>query len=177
MSEIAINLLPWREKKRAVGIQVFAAMAVAVGFCSLVTVYYVNGIFDDWTQGQRVRNSYMQKAIDSIGLEVKEIQRLESEKSKFLARLRVIDNLNLSRFKAVDSFYDLAQAVPQGIILSSVVQDGGQVKISGRANTPATVPALMRNLEQSDAFSDPTLQTLRANQNGFSSFLLTVNYV
>jgi len=171
-----INLLPWRETYRReknnefyVILAVVAALAAGAGFGGL---QYAK----DKVQFQEKRNARLTTEIDLLQEELAAIRELETTKDNLLARMRVIQELQGQRPQIVHTFDEVATRLPDGVFLTAMKQAGTkQLVLEGRAESNARVSALMRRMDRSEYFSNPTLDVIKANvDDGISEFKLSV---
>ena len=117
----------------------------------------------------------MRTAIQDLDKQIEEIQGLKSQRERLLARMRVIDQLQQSRPEAVHLFDEIANAVPEGVNLTDVVQAGQRIELRGIAQSSTRVSALMRNIDGSKWLKDPSLdvvETVAAGVDKNSKFKL-----
>jgi len=171
-----INLLPWRETHRReknnefyLVLGLVAALAAGAGFGGL---QYAK----DKVQFQEKRNARLNTEIDLLQEELAAIRELETTKNNLLARMKIIQELQGQRPQIVHTFYEVATRLPDGVFLTTMKQFGtNQLIIEGRAESNARVSALMRRMDRSEYFSDPTLDVIKANvDDGISEFKLSV---
>ncbi|HHZ87986.1 MAG TPA: pilus assembly protein PilN [Chromatiaceae bacterium] len=156
-----INLLPWRSIERARKQREFLAMlgASAVA-CAMVVLYshlHINGMITS----QEARNSYLQQEITLVDARIKAIKDLEHTKSRLLARMEIIQELQGSRPQIVHLFDEIAGTVPDGVYLSKLSRQGKQLTIFGQAQSNARVSAYMRSLDQSEWLTNPKLSVIK----------------
>lgn len=175
-----INLLPWREirrkEERRQFISVAAGAAVLMGLIVFYVHLHVGGLIED----QERRNKFMQDEIAKVDAKIAEIRTLESKKQQLLARMNIIQQLQTRRPEIVHVFDELAQAVPEGMYLTRISQQGGTLVVEGVAQSNARVSMFMRNLDGSPWFSGPRLDVIESGgkeQSRNSRFKLTVNQV
>lgn len=163
-----INLLPWREelrreRQKEFGIQAFLAAglgAAVVGYA----MFTVNGMIDY----QERRNDYLKEQIKLVDEQIKEINTLQETKRQLLARMQVIEQLQQARPGIVHLFDELVRTVPDGIYLTSIVQNGERLEISGVAESNARVSTYMRNIDASEWLQTPTLSVIESQESGRS---------
>lgn len=176
-----INLLPWREERRAkLQKRFIAAMVVSAAVTILVLVAVWYGYLTAISQ-QEDRNQRLNTEIKQLDKKIKEIRHLEKLKAQLVARMEVVERLQASRSGAVHFFNELARTLPEGVYLSSVSVAKNRLTISGEAQSNARVSAYMRALESSPWFTQPDLVVIKTQSVGkgsnavrSSSFTLTV---
>lgn len=159
-----INLLPWREELREERKKQFITSAIAAvlitGLLFYVGVMFVNGLLSE----QNDRNTYISGQIAALDEEIKEISTLEKERNRLLARIQVIQELQISRPKVVKIFDSLARIVPEGVHLNSVKREGEELSFNGAAQSNARVSVFMRQIDEDSEFGESQLQVIqRAN--------------
>lgn len=161
-----INLLPWRAERRKQRQREFYAMLglAAVGglLLSLMVWFY----YDRQVSGQGERNTFLQAEIEKVKLQNKEIDRLDSQKERLLARKTVIEELQSKRSQMVHLFDALVRTIPDGVVLTALKQEGDVLTLEGRTQSNARVSAYMRNLATSGWMTNPELSIIEARDPG-----------
>ena len=157
-----INLLPWRAERRKQRQREFYAMLgmAAVGglLLSLMIWFY----YDRQVSGQMDRNAYLEAEIEKVKEQNKEIDRLDAQKDRLLARKKVIEELQAKRSQMVHLFDALVRTIPDGLVLTALKQEGDVLTLEGRTQSNARVSAYMRNLETSGWMTNPELSIIEA---------------
>lgn len=174
-----INLLPWREDQRKERKLAFAvAMGIAaVGACLTAFVAYL--MFGSMIQAQVRRNDQLRAEIKTLDKQIEEINNLESAKQKFIARMKIIEQLQRSRPEIVHVFDEIVRTLPEGVYLTSVRQNAMKLKFEGVAQSSTRVSSFMRNIDSSDWLKNPELEVVQTARSGTagSSFTLTAEEV
>ncbi len=175
-----INLLPWREAARqqrqkdfliALGV----ALGITLGLAVLVHLFYEQRI-----DNQQARNRYLESEIAQLNIKIKEIQNLEKTKADLLARMEIIQQLQKSRPEIVRLFDELVTAIPDGVYLTKLEQNGRSVVVEGRAQSNARVSAFMRKIEASKSIGKPRLMLIEnkdKTDTGLSHFRLSFDQI
>jgi len=175
-----INLLPWREtlrkkRQRDFGISALAAV-LFMGAAAAGVHFYIQGMVSSQLQ----RNSYLKKEIAAMDRKIKEIQALEKTKAQLLARMNVIQTLQISRPEVVHMMDEIVMTIPEGLYLTALDQKGSKLALSGRAQSNARVSAYMRNIEDSKWIGTPVLQVISNKSKtgtGMSHFTLNAKQI
>lgn len=161
-----INLLPWREAERKKRQRDFGvAMAGAVVFaaiCLMATMFVYNQMIDN----QKARNDRLTAEIAELEKSIAEIDGLERQKERLLARMEIIDQLQMSRPEIVHLFDEMARQMPEGVYLKNIQQTGSSVEIRGIAQSSTRVSALMRQIDQSEWMADPEVERVETTTDG-----------
>jgi type IV pilus assembly protein PilN len=161
-----INLLPWRselrqQRKKEFLIALGATVAIAAGVVYLSKMYV-----EGRTSAQAARNEILRGEIAQLDKQIEEITDLESQRERLLARMQVITQLQRSRPEVVHLFDELVNAIPEGVNLTGVVQNGSRIELTGQAQSSTRVSALMRNIDGSDWLQAPTLDVVSTRTSG-----------
>jgi len=153
-----INLLPWRaelrqRRKKEFLVAMAGSLAVAVG-----VVYLSKLTVQGWTSAQQGRNEVLRNEIVALDKQIQEISGLESQRDRLVARMQVITQLQRSRPEVVHLFDELVSAMPEGVYLTEVQQQGTRIQVKGNAQSSTRVSALMRNIDDSEWLKGPGLE-------------------
>lgn len=173
-----LNLLPWRDLRRKEQDRQLLSIAVGAWILMGLVIFYahlhVSGLIDN----QQKRNEFLIAETKKLDEEIKEIRELQAARAALLARMRVIQQLQLDRNQIVHLFDDLARKLPEGVYLTGLKQTGKTLTLTGNAQSNARVSALMRNLDASDWFIKPDLDVINVKSKGserISEFTLRVD--
>jgi type IV pilus assembly protein PilN len=170
-----INLLPWREAERKRKRQeFFLALGAAVATAALVV------LLGRWQgtaaiEHQQGRNQVLTDEIAKLDKQIEEINGLDAQKRRLLARMEIIETLQRSRPEIVHIFDDLVRVLPEGVYLNYLKQSGNRFEIRGVAQSSTRVSTFMRNIDASEWLSDPALQIVESkgrDSAGGSNFTL-----
>ena len=157
-----INLLPWRAERRVQRQREFYVMLGAAAIAGLLLSFLLWFHYDRQVSGQTVRNDFLKAEIAKVEAQNKEIEKLDEQKRRLLARKEVIEKLQANRSQMVHLFDSLVRTIPDGVSLSNIKQDGEVLTLEGRAQSNARVSAYMRNLETSGWMTKPELSIIEA---------------
>ena len=153
-----INLLPWRAELRQRRKKEFL-VALAGSLIIAAGVVYVSKLtVQGWTSAQEGRNQILRDEIAALDKQIEEITTLESQRERLVARMQVITQLQRSRPEVVHLFDELVTAMPEGVHLTEVAQQGNRIEVRGSAQSSTRVSALMRNIDDSDWLRAPGLE-------------------
>ena len=160
-----INLLPWRDEERkerkvkflvALGGALVAAMLAAfVGYL----------LMDSMVSAQDLRNEKLKAEIAELDKQIEKINSLEADKSRFIARMEVIEKLQRSRPEIVHIFDEIAKQLPDGVYLTGITQNGTRLKFEDVAQSSTRVSAFMRNIDGSSYLKNPELEVVETKKD------------
>ena len=161
-----INLLPWREEDRKRRQREFL---VAMGGARVGAGVVLGGLlfaFSQMIDTQQDRNGRLTAEIAELDKSITEIDGLERQKERLLARMEIIEQLQRSRPEVVHLFDEMTRQLPEGVYLTGMKQTGSQVELQGVAQSSTRVSALMRNIDGSEWFADPDVQKVETTDKG-----------
>ena len=157
-----INLLPWRAERRVQRQREFYVMLGAAAIAGLLLSFLLWFHYDRQVSGQTARNDFLKDEIAKVQAQNKEIEKLDEQKRRLLARKDVIEKLQANRSQMVHLFDSLVRTIPDGVMLSNIKQEGEVLTLEGRAQSNARVSAYMRSLETSGWMTKPELSIIEA---------------
>jgi len=160
-----VNLLPWREAERKRKRQeFFLSLGAAIATAALVT------LLGHWQMSasikhQQDRNDLLTNEIAALDKQIEEINGLDAQKRRLLARMEIIETLQRSRPEIVHVFDDVVRVLPEGVYLTYLKQSGTRFELRGVAQSSTRVSSFMRNIEASEWLADPTLQIVETKSD------------
>jgi type IV pilus assembly protein PilN len=163
-----INLLPWREEERKKRQRDFGVAAAGAVVAAIAVVIGTIFVYSQMIDNQNDRNQRLTDEIAELEKSITEIDGLERQKERLLARMEIIEQLQKSRPEIVHLFDELARQLPEGVYLTGVKQSGARVEVMGVAQSSTRVSALMRQIDASDWLGDPEVVRVETTQAGAS---------
>lgn len=161
-----INLLPWREAERKKRQRDFG-IAAAVSFVAAVLVVLATMfVYGQRIDHQQDRNARLQAEIAELEKSITEIDGLERQKERLLARMEIIEQLQRSRPEIVHLFDEITRELPEGVYLTGLRQNGVNVQVTGIAQSSTRVSALMRRIDGSEWLTDPSVVKVETTERG-----------
>ncbi len=155
-----INLLPWREERRArkdkqllLSSFVFWGACLLIGFMAL---QYVDGQLQD----QRERNQYLQRENAKLNQKIAEIEKLRAEKVELIGRIDVIQGLQQDRMQIVHVLDGVVKILPPGVTLDRLSKKSQVISLKGRAQSNSRVSELMNKADTSEWFGQSNLSVV-----------------
>ena len=165
-----INLLPWREEERKKRQQNFmvalASSIVMAGVVIGATLF----TFSQMIENQESRNQRLETEIAELEKSITEIDGLEAQKERLLARMEIIEQLQRSRPEIVHLFDEMSQGLKNsgwiGVYLNGMKQNGVSVELQGVAQSSTRVSALMRQMDGSEWLTNPSVTKVETTEMG-----------
>ena len=163
-----INLLPWREEERRQRQRDFGVAMTGGVVASIAAVLITMFAFSQMISNQEERNLRLTNEIKQLEKSITEIDGLERQKERLLARMEIIEQLQQSRPEIVHLFDEIARQLPEGVYLTGLKQTGARVEVRGVAQSSTRVSALMRRVDASEWMADPEVDRVETTQSGAS---------
>jgi type IV pilus assembly protein PilN len=164
-----INLLPWREWQKQERKKNFLVTLAGTVVVAVVIILLVDRIMNSNISNQNARNEVLREQIVILNGEIEEIRQLREQKAALTERMTVIQNLQGTRPVIVRLFDELVRTLPEGVYYNTVTRTNDVVSLQGVAESNNLVSALMRSLDDSEWFSNPTLRQVNALPGGVNS--------
>ena len=174
-----INLLPWREQQRKERKLAFFVALGGAALGALVVAFACYLLFKSMISSQEARNERLRVEIKTVDRQIEEINDLETQKQRFIARMQVIEKLQRSRSEVVHLFDEVAKTMPDGTYLTSFTQDGKKLKFEGVAQSSTRVSTFMRAISASQWMKDPELEVVESKPGATvgNSFVLDASQI
>ena len=176
-----INLLPWREQLREERKREFFVLLMGVVIIAAGIVFLIDRGFRGDIRYQQARNDFLRREILVLDARIAEINELKEQKEQINSRMEVIQDLQGSRPVIVRIFDELVKTLPSGVYFNTLERNGERLEIEGIAESNNKVSELMRRLDDSDWFANPSLQQISAasadansDQRAANAFSLTL---
>ena len=172
-----INLLPWREaerkrRQREFGVAMAGAVVAAVVVLMLAMFSYSQMI-----SAQEAKNQRLTDEIRELEKSITEIDGLERQKERLLARREIIEQVKKSSPEVVHLFDELTRQLPEGVYLTGIKQTGSRIEVRGVAQSSTRVSALMRQIDASEWLADPEVERVETTTAGASRQAAFVVYL
>jgi type IV pilus assembly protein PilN len=158
-----INLLPWRDELRKRREKEFIVTAVIAALMMGGVVLGVHLHYESRIAYQDQRNTFIETEISALDKKIKEIENLKRKRDSLIARTKVIQDLQAGRPEIVHVFDELVTTLPDGVYYTKVTQKGRRLNLHGVAQSNARVSSLMRSLNTSTWFENPSLVEITAD--------------
>jgi type IV pilus assembly protein PilN len=175
-----INLLPWREEERKQRQKDFVVALVGGVIAAILVVTLTMFTYIQMINNQNARNQRLEAEIVELEKSIAEIDGLERQKERLLARMEIIEQLQRSRPEIVHLFDEITRQLPDGVYMNGMKQTGRTVELKGVAQSSTRVSALMRQLDGSEWLTDPSVTRVETTENGparQSEFVVNVKQV
>ena len=163
-----INLLPWREAERKKRQRDFGVALAGGIVAAVVVVLGTIFVYNNMISNQEARNERLTDEIAQLEKSIEEIDGLERQKERMLARMEIIEQLQKSRPEIVHLFDEMARQLPEGVYLTGMKQQGRNVEVRGVAQSSTRVSALMRQVDASEWMADPQVERVETTSSGAS---------
>ncbi len=159
---ITINLLPYREKQKALRVKKFSATMVmfAIMGVFLVAAWHVFVMLK--IDNAKDRNMFIETENKKLDETIKSIAGLKEEIKKTLEKRKVVESLQVNRADGVNIINGIANNLPDNTYLKSFKKVDETVSLVGLTSANNKVSNYMTSLEESEVFENPVLQEVQA---------------
>ncbi|MCU7238621.1 MULTISPECIES: PilN domain-containing protein [Pseudomonas] len=166
-----LNLMPWREQRRARVVrrlQIMLVVALVVALCGVIWL-------DQMARSRLARQSLVvashQAELERLDATLRQVDQLRGMRAALQAEHAAVTALGAGRSQMPGLFLALEQALPEGARLTEVDVEAGRLRLGGLAASASVVARFMRDLEQVGMVRDLELVHLRRHLQG-DEFLL-----
>ena len=158
-----INLLPWRAELREQRKKEFLIICAATFLLSLVMAGMVWMFYQSKLDDQLQANQMVTTANSELDRQLESLKGLQERRDQIIERMKVIQDLQGTRPLIVRIFDEIVRTLPDGVYFRGMERTGQQITLRGTAESNNRVSSLMRRLDASEWFSEPTLKGVKAN--------------
>ena len=144
----------------------FCFILVSITVLAIVTVIAVHLAMSHRITSQNNRNDFIKSEINLLDKKIVEIKNLRSLKDALIARMGIIQELQLHRPRVVHLFDDIVIVLPKGIHLTKVLLKGDKVLINGFSESNTSISAMMRNINAAKWLAKPVLSEIKTTEVG-----------
>lgn len=162
----SINLLPWREDRRARRrkyFYIFLALSAAIGIGS---GYGATWYYGQEREAQQQRNAHIQAQSRQLDAAIREISDLEGIREQMIEQVQVFTRLQVGRSETVSVFSDLTTSLVDGVYYTQLTRQGELLRLQGVAENNRQISNQLRALAASGSFSVPVLSEVEAEGGG-----------
>jgi type IV pilus assembly protein PilN len=171
-----INLLPWREGRRAEHKKNYLTLLAALALSALGLMFAAGNVLNKMTENQNYRNNYIEQETALLDQQIEQIKNIKKDKEAIEQRMALIEQLESSRNAVPIVLDELVRLVPHGLSFRSFSRQGNLIEILGVSESNNRLADFMRQLEESSVFSSGVLSSIKADTSALeavSDFKLT----
>jgi type IV pilus assembly protein PilN len=171
-----INLLPWREGRRAEHKKNYLTLLAALALSALGIMFAAGNVLNKMTENQNYRNNYIEQETALLDQQIEQIKNIKKDKEAIEQRMALIEQLESSRNAVPIVLDELVRLVPHGLSFRSFSRQGNLIEILGVSESNNRLADFMRQLEESSVFSSGVLSSIKADTSALeavSDFKLT----
>ncbi|MDH0730849.1 PilN domain-containing protein [Pseudomonas sichuanensis] len=167
-----LNLMPWRERRRARDAYRFRMLVIAGLVLALLGVMLLDHLARSRLARQIDAVTAQQAQVQRIDAIVAQVEQLREARDALLAEQAQLLGLRARQATLPGFFLGLEHALPEGARLTELKALDGQFRLTGQAASPAVVARFMRDLQAAQVLQDLQLVHLRNLETG-DEFVLT----
>ena len=163
---IEINLLPWREEKRARRSKHFYMALGGAALLGIAGGYAMTWFYQQQAEVQRQRNAHIEAQIRHFEPPIRELRELESVRDQVVEKVGVFTELQNGRSQTVHVMSDLITSLEEGVYYTQFSRQDDNLRLSGRAQDNGQVSDQLRRLGAAASFTEPVLSGVEAEGGG-----------
>ena len=171
-----INLLPWREGRRAEHKKNYLTLLAAFALIAISLMFVAGNVLDKMTDNQNYRNEFIEQQTALLDAQIKQIKNIKKDKEAIELRMALIEQLESSRNAVPIVLDELVRLVPNGLSFRSFSRQDNLIEILGVSESNNRLADFMRRLQDSTVFSSGELSSIKADTSALeavSDFKLT----
>ena len=171
-----INLLPWRESRRAEQKKNYLTLLAALALTAIGLMFAAGNVLNKMTDNQNYRNSFIEQETALLDQQIEKIKNIKKDKEAIEQRMALIEQLESSRNAVPIVLDELVRLVPHGLSFRSFSRKGNLIEILGVSESNNRLADFMRQLQDSTVFSSGELSSIKADTSALeavSDFKLT----
>lgn len=171
-----INLLPWREGRRAEQKKNYLTLLAVLALSAIGLMFAAGNILDRVTDNQNFRNNFIEQQTALLDKQIEQIKNIKKDKAAIEQRMALIEQLESSRNAVPIVLDELVRLVPHGLSFRSFSRQGNLIEILGVSESNNRLADFMRQLQDSTVFSSGELSSIKADTSALeavSDFKLT----
>jgi type IV pilus assembly protein PilN len=171
-----INLLPWRESRRAEHKKNYLTLLAGLALGAFGLMFAAGNVLDKMIDNQNVRNNFIEQQTALLDQQIEQIKNIKKDKEAIEQRMALIEQLESSRNAVPIVLDELVRLVPHGLSFRSFSRQGNLIEILGVSESNNRLADFMRQLQESTVFSSGELSSIKADTSALeavSDFKLT----
>jgi type IV pilus assembly protein PilN len=171
-----INLLPWREGRRAEHKKNYLTLLTLLALSAIGLMFTAGSVIEKMTDYQNYRNNFIEQETALLDQQIEKIKNIKKDKEAIEQRMALIEQLESSRNAVPIVLDELVRLVPHGLSFRSFSRQGNLIEILGVSESNNRLADFMRQLQESTVFSSGELSSIKADTSALeavSDFKLT----
>lgn len=164
-----INLIPWRESRRAEHKKNYLTLLACLAMVALGLMFAAGSVLNRMTDNQNFRNAFIEQQTALLDQQIEKIKNIKTERQAIEQKMALIEQLELSRDAVPIVLDELVRLVPNGLSFRSFSRKGNLIKILGVSESNNRLSNFMRQLEFSSVFSSGELSSIKADASALEA--------
>ena len=164
-----INLIPWRESRRAEHKKNYLTLLACLAMVALGLMFAAGSLLNRMTDNQNFRNAFIEQQTALLDQQIEKIKNIKTERQAIEQKMALIEQLELSRDAVPIVLDELVRLVPNGLSFRSFSRKGNLIKILGVSESNNRLSNFMRQLEFSSVFSSGELSSIKADASALEA--------
>lgn len=175
MSEL-VNLLPWRQQRRAYLRRRFYVLTLVSVLLPLGWQLQVEHQWSERRQAIERRSQDLLEQLNQLDRQLKQAEHHQQQQQTKMAKFKQQQQFIAQRGVAAQVLWRLTQVLPEHIYLDALALRGNQITLSGHSTQQAPLTLLLERFNQTQVFHNVVLHSVTEQQSR-QRFSLSVQYV
>lgn len=172
---IEINLLPWREARRARRSKRFYLALALMALIGLGGGYAMTWYYEQRLADQQQRQQLIAARTAELDRDIRAVSQYEQQVASLTQQIAVFEQLQMGRPQTVHVFNALVASLEEGVYYAALNRQGDALRLTGLAEDNRRVSDQLRQLEASPVFDVPVLSEVETADEEMRRFNLSVN--
>ena len=164
-----INLLPWREGRRAEHKKNYLTLLTLLALSAIGLMFTAGSVLEKMTDYQNYRNNFIEQETALLDQQIEKIKNIKKDKEAIEQRMALIEQLESSRNAVPIVLDELVRLVPHGLSFRSFSRQGNLIEILGVSESNNRLADFMRQLQESTVFSSGELSSIKADTSALEA--------
>jgi type IV pilus assembly protein PilN len=157
---LAVNLLPWRDQKRAMLKRQFMILCIAIAFVALAICMLIGHYLSQQISLQQQRNLLLSNKVDQYQQDITILSSAMRDHQNLEARLAQVEQLQRKRHQTTAFMNLLPTLIPTGVYLDKVKMEGALFKLHGFSERTSHLAQLLKLLEDSPLIHSVSMHSI-----------------
>ncbi|WP_313741408.1 PilN domain-containing protein [Pseudomonas sp.] len=161
-----LNLMPWRERRRAAAVRRFQASLLGSAVVALALVLVVDQLAQARLREQLSANLALRAQVEAAEQPLRQLDEVLEGRAQVERRQAALVRLRAGQQAVPNVLAALEQAAPVGVQVSGLRVQEGQLTLTGLAANAALVVWLVRDMQRLAMLRDVEVRHIRSSAEG-----------
>lgn len=164
--KVRLNLMPWRERRRAAAVRRFQASLLGSAAAALAVVLVVDQLAQARLREQLSANLALRAQVETAEQPLRQLDEVLEARTQVERRQTALARLKAGQQAVPSVLAALEQTAPVGLQLSGLRVREGQLTLTGLAANAALIARLVRDMQRLAVLRDVEVKHIRSSAEG-----------